>query len=399
MERRRVFEPHEGAGPSCGYAAYGEAAPAVHPKNAALSERNLIKPSAMERAVIRRIVMALANWRVTACHTSAAPRKCGHAFVARSLSDFDRGGKVAIYRRERRSAFTLMELLTSLGIIAVLFALLLPAVQSAREAARRTQCRSNMKQIALALHNYHDVHGTFPINTSYTHDVGPLSQSRSWMQGILPYIEQTSLHERIRPAESIGANRAQAEHTIPLFCCSSDTHDGRFDRRADVPEEWTLGVTNYKANAGSNWGAGTFRFRSQAGRFALSYDGCNEGNGLICEGRRAPVVTRLRDVTDGASQSFAAGETVVGWTKWAWWYSNNAVTATCAIPLNHWPDGMAEGEPSADWPNAYGFASRHRGGGHFATTDGGVRFVSDGIDLATYHSLATISGAEVVSGF
>ena len=118
-----------------------------------------------------------------------------------------------------RRGFTLIELLVVIGIIAILIALLLPAAQQVREAARRMQCTSHMKQITLAMHNYHDVYSAFPMNTSFTHDVGPLSRSRSWMQGILPYIEQTAIYESIAQDESIQFNRAIAEMRVALYCC------------------------------------------------------------------------------------------------------------------------------------------------------------------------------------
>ena len=296
-----------------------------------------------------------------------------------------------------RRGFTLIELLVVIGIIAILIALLLPAAQQVREAARRMQCTSHMKQITLAMHNYHDVHGAFPMNTSFTHDIGPLSRSRSWMQGILPYIEQTAIYESIDQDESIQFNRAIAEMRVALYCCPTDTHDGTYAYRADVPEEWLLGVTNYKACAGGNWGVGTYIFEANGGRFHGSTDGCEEGDGLIFECRHRPITTRLRDVTDGTSQTFALGETVVDWTKWAWWYSNNAVTGTCGIPLNHRGESTVPGLPSDDWTHAYGFASRHTGGGNFALVDGSVRFISENIDHFMYRDYASIQGGEVIS--
>jgi len=294
----------------------------------------------------------------------------------------------------RRRAFTLIELLVSIAVIGILIALALPAVQSVRESARRMQCKNNLKQLAMALHQYHDMHQTFPINTSFTHDVGPQSQARSWMQGLLPFIEQGALSGRIREGTDIQTNRSVAESVIPLFVCPSDSSRGRMDLRADMPDDWQLGTTNYKACAGSNWGWGTFVYSSPAGRFAGSTDGLNEGNGLICEGRKAPVVTRLADVLDGTSHTFALGETVPGWTKWAWWYSQNATTATCAIPLNYHVPGVAPEDNLVDWQNNYGFLSRHVGGGHFAMADGSSRWIRDAVDMQVFRGLATVQGRE-----
>ena len=304
-----------------------------------------------------------------------------------------------MHQLKLKRAFTLVELLVVIAIVAILMALLLPAVQQAREAARRVQCRANLKQIGLAMHNYHDVHQMFPINTSFTHDVGPLSRTHSWLQGILPQIEQSALAELIDPSLSIQASRIVADRGIPLFQCPTDTHDGRKNLRADVPDDWVLGVTNYKAVGGSNWGVGNFVRSETSGRFANSTDGLNEGNGVICPGYLHPVVTRFRDITDGTSNTFAVGETVAGWTKWAWWFSFNGSTGTCAIPLNYKPDGVSYEDNITDWPNNYGFMSRHTGGASFAFADGSVKLISQNIDLGVYRKLATIQGGEVVGEF
>ena len=301
--------------------------------------------------------------------------------------------------RKRKSGFTLVELLVTLTVISILLALLLPAVQQSREAARRTHCRSNLKQIGLALHNYHDVHGMLPINTSFTHDVGPLSRTRSWMQGILPQIEQGSLYAGIDASLSVQASRPIAEQSIPIFRCPSDLNNGRMNLRSDMPDDWVLGVSNYKACSGSNWAFGEFKHRETSGNFAGSYDGLNQGNGVACAGFTGPLTTRMADMTDGTSSTFAVGETVTGWTKWAWWFYCNGSTGTCAMPLNYELDGVLRENNIVDWENNYGFMSRHTGGAHFDFADGSVRFISDAIDLTTYHALATIQGSEIVGEY
>lgn len=297
-------------------------------------------------------------------------------------------------RSHRRDGFTLVELLVTTAIIGVLIALLLPAVQASREAARRTQCRSHLKQLALALHNYHGSFDCYPINTSFTHDVGVNSQCRSWMQCLLPYVDQVALHNQIDPSHTVLQNRSYAEQVVPVFLCPTDSHDGRANVRADVPADWWLAVTNYKTSAGSNWGWGFWPWAEATGRFAGSSDGLNQGNGFLCEGRNGPIVTRDRDIQDGLSNTFAMGETVADWTAWAWWYSQNGVTATCAIPLNYHLPNIPPQWAKLDWQNNYNFMSRHTGGAHFALADGSVRFVSENIYPRTYKSLATIQGGE-----
>jgi prepilin-type N-terminal cleavage/methylation domain-containing protein/prepilin-type processing-associated H-X9-DG protein len=301
--------------------------------------------------------------------------------------------------RNPKLGFTLVELLVTLAVISVLIALLLPAVQQSREAARRAHCRSNLKQIGLAIHNYHDTHGMLPINTSFTHDVGPLSRTISWMQGILPQIEQGSLFTEIDPSLSVQASRNTAEQSIPIFHCPLDLNDGRMNLRSDMPDDWVLGVTNYKACGGSNWDYGEYRHKESTGRFAGSYDGLNQGNGVTCAGFVGPLSTRMADILDGTSNTFAVGETVTAWTKWAWWFYFNGTTGTCAMPLNYELDSISREKNIVDWQNNYGFMSRHPGGGHFAFADGSVRFISEGIDLTTYHALATIQGGETVAEY
>jgi prepilin-type N-terminal cleavage/methylation domain-containing protein/prepilin-type processing-associated H-X9-DG protein len=294
--------------------------------------------------------------------------------------------------------FTLIELLVVVAIIGALIALLLPAVQQAREAARRTECKNHIRQVGLALHNYHDVHRVFPLN----YGNGPYNDTNtgaSWLAFLLPFVEQHALYNQIRfgaPAND-PANLRASETVVPLYLCASDAHAGGVmpDRRnTNEPQA----VTNYKACLGSNWEWGKFApVTSQAGRNAGETDGLELCNGFLCRGGdRPPFTTRMRDVSDGSSNTFAVGEAVPEWTRHTWWYWFNASTATCAVPLNYW----SQPEDSLDdWFYNYSFASRHVGGAHFALVDGSVRFVSENINQQTYRDLATIQGAEVIGEF
>jgi prepilin-type N-terminal cleavage/methylation domain-containing protein/prepilin-type processing-associated H-X9-DG protein len=319
-----------------------------------------------------------------------------------------------------RPAFTLVELLVVIAIIGILVGLLLPAVQAAREAARRMSCSNNLKQLGLAFHNYHDTLKTFPINYAqrgippFGNDgPGIANSGKSWMQMILPQIEQTPLYNQIdftvglqpktsAPTTPIGKNRLVAQTIIPTYLCPSDDSNegGRLTNRSDLNETsapadaWA--VTSYKACAGSNWAWGVYSPVSFAnGKNSGSTDGLNLGNGVICSNQtNVNRPTRMRDLTDGTSNTFIIGEAMPGWSQWNWWYNPNAVTATCAIPLNR---VLQVTKNIGDWPNNYSFASRHTGGGQFAMGDGSVRFVSDNIDTFTYRALATISTGEVVN--
>jgi len=322
--------------------------------------------------------------------------------------------------RNRRLAFTLIELLVVIAIIAILIALLLPAVQQAREAARRTQCKNNMKQIALAVYNYHDTHGVFPVNYSLRNILGNTNDgpaiansARSWLQFILPYVDQAPLYNKI-DFNGVGGgwpglfvnnpnNQQVASTALSVYLCPSDngSNNGRLGGRSDYSPAGTFwGVTNYKACMGSNWEVGLAAWNpvpNPSGRNAPLTDGLNRGNGILCSNQSATNgPTRVRDVTDGTSNTFAAGEALPAYSQWNWWYNSNASTATAAIPLNR----SAKLPPApGDWPNNFGFNSMHVGGGHFALLDGSARFVSENIDLGLYRSAGTVSSGEVMGEF
>src|SRR5262245_45643432 len=161
-----------------------------------------------------------------------------------------------------RRAFTLVELLVVIAIIGVLVALLLPAVQAAREAARRMQCQNNERQIGIALHNYHDTFLIFPINyrprgTTFQTDYS----TWSWMQGILPFVEQGNLNSNLTPAAAMAAtgNTLASETAIKTYLCPSDglTRAGKINNRSDGNAtnftQRFIGATNYKASSGAAW--------------------------------------------------------------------------------------------------------------------------------------------------
>ena len=129
-------------------------------------------------------------------------------------------------------------------------ALLLPAVQSAREAARRMQCSNNLRQMGIALHNYHDVHLAFPINY-----MPRASSTYSWMQGILPFIEQANLYNQITIGglNSLANNQTVANTPIKTYRCPSDglTKNGMITNASDGGG--TKAATNYKVSSGANW--------------------------------------------------------------------------------------------------------------------------------------------------
>ncbi len=301
---------------------------------------------------------------------------------------------------DTRRGFTLVELLVVIAIIGVLVALLLPAVQSARGAARRTQCTNNLKQLMLGVHNYHNNFGQVPVSYSNA-DWGANRTGHSWFNGLLPFFEQQALYDIIRYGEPVShPDNVTVSTTVMnvLLCPSNDNGNGKLPgmrRDADIPRA----VTNYKAVAGANWQWGDHTVSQPNGRWAGSSDGLDHGNGFICRNilQIDANSTRFGDVTDGLSNTFAIGETVARWCDHSWWFNYNGSTATCAIPLNY-RKGIVDLEAQwLDWPRNYSFFSQHSGGAHFAFADGSVRFINDSIDLTIYRNFATIDGEEVTT--
>lgn len=309
----------------------------------------------------------------------------------------------------KRRAFTLVELLVVIAIIGILVALLLPAIQAAREAARRTKCVNNLKQLGTALHNYHDTYQCFPINYGGNGQYNNTNTGKSWLIGILPFIEQQQLYSEIDFTVRIGDNAAAANRTVntgvaeqpvkPFLCPSDgDSSDGIMGGRANVGGTW--GVNNYKAVAGGNWAWGDHNVSQLTGKWSGSNNGLDQGNGIIC--RNGPNsrenYTRMAQITDGTSVTLAIGEAVPSWCQHTWWWWFNGATATCGIPLNYrigYGDGQLKAWTS-DWGRNYSFFSRHPGGGQFTLADASTRFVSDTIDITLYRELATINGSESV---
>ncbi|MCA9035264.1 MAG: DUF1559 domain-containing protein [Planctomycetaceae bacterium] len=321
-----------------------------------------------------------------------------------------------------RRGFTLIELLVVIAIIAILIALLLPAVQQAREAARRTQCKNNLKQLGLALHNYHDVYNHFPINYSTTFTLD--NTTMSWLVGILPYIEQANLFNQVDPNFGINndprsptpntvtpvnpSNGWVAKQPIPAFRCPSDTSDALLGGRANYGGTWA--VNSYKGVAGANWAWGSWTSPAAFNntRWGTSNNGLDRGNGILFRGNGFPYSNNMSKITDGTSNTLAIGEVVARYCTHTWWWWFNGSTATCSIPLN--APGVCAGAANVtkdqglvncagDWPNNYSFKSQHVGGGQFALCDGSVKFISENIDLNLYRSIATIAGGETVGEF
>ena len=299
-----------------------------------------------------------------------------------------------------RRGFTLIELLVVIAIIAVLIGLLLPAVQQAREAARRTQCKNHLKQIGLALHNYHDTFGTMP---SGWIAVDPVSGRPSaheglsgagWATMILPYIEQRNAYERFDPRVAINdpLNAAFLQIPIAVYKCPSDPQPDDFE----IQEEGggavlaKLPIANYIASFGPESLDGC---ENAPGNMPVASNGQCFGSGFFYHNSSV----RLKDLTDGTSNTYMVGErktvSELGWyTSWPGMVpeGEEAFQRICGS-ADHTPN-----HPAAHFDD---FSSQHTGGAQFCMGDGAVRFISENIDSGVFQGLASISGNEVPGEF
>ena len=314
--------------------------------------------------------------------------------------------------RPSRNGFTLIELLVVIAIIAVLIGLLLPAVQKVREAAARIKCQNNLKQLGLAMHNYHDANGTLPDGVNPTR----IFEYGTWMVGILPFVEQGQLHYINYGNEAkngvtcySAANYPVTQAPLTILNCPSDTPaplSGNYSN---------LAYHNYVVNFGNT----AIAEDSGAGDYPVQ-----DYNGVTYMG--APFVPgspqRLTDIADGTSHTLMLSEFIQGQRTanagdlrgHTWWGSGTGFQ-TYLRPNDSNPDVVW---PTPDWcwpypdpPNppctfysnplnptrTFAARSRHRDGVNAAMCDGSVRFVQNSVDPVVWMALGTSRGSEVVS--
>ena len=299
-------------------------------------------------------------------------------------------------------ALPLIELLVVIAIIAILIGLLLPAVQKVREAAARSKCTNNLKQIALAVHGYHDVNNRMPPNRDpgkWGYDDN--GRSWSWLTQILPNIEQSAIYNAPSTATgnpNLGAavNYAAGTNALPTFnehaavhatqinslLCPSDSGNtiARTDR-ANGSGSAGCGNTSYRGVSGQNWAWGDAQWNAVPANGVAGGDtnGLDNGDGIFYRADEKRPLT-LIGITDGTSNTFMIGEDLPDLNVHDGWPRSNYANGTCAIKLNN---GLKNGDPGynnkGDWPNVYSFRSRHTSGGNFALADGTVRFIADSI--------------------
>jgi prepilin-type N-terminal cleavage/methylation domain-containing protein/prepilin-type processing-associated H-X9-DG protein len=315
------------------------------------------------------------------------------------------------------SAFTLNELLVVIAIIAILIGLLLPAVQKVREAANKAKCQSNMKQVALALQDYHDTMGAFPVGTTCNPYTG--LERVTWMVYLLPFIEQNNLYNLVNLAAGIDGtptNDPAFSQSVAIYNCPSDSL-GTFPG-------WGGGSPYSRSNIVGCFSADGIMLSSDS---VFYYDGGPKDPSTKLSLFNYNVTRRIANVTDGLSNTSAISEVISGPTglwdeRGVWCDSWGAQYSQLYTPNSPVPDAVwsvvanttynfcatTSGQPVPGAPcsgsaptwgsEIYTARSYHIGGVNVGLADGSVRFITNGISVAAWQGLGSINGGEVIDG-
>ncbi len=307
--------------------------------------------------------------------------------------------------RRKLLGFTLIELLVVIAIIAVLIALLLPAVQQAREAARRTQCNNNMKQLGLALHNYHDTALVFPYSSSVvngvTNWVGP---AHCMTEFLLPYFDQAPLYSALNFNKHYNDNTpltpgGPTNYTLlgrknfpALNCPSNPTAGNGVAINGAAWDSWNIPTQGlfYAPCSGTQFSDTVSTDCTSAGAPAwcngsgTDWNNANPFANPGIFGGRNTTSTRIAQITDGTSNTIMLGERRAEYLYHAGAFCWNFQGGITSVKLN---------SPNLDKTNPYnytknmGFSSPHSGGAFFLFADGRVRFINENVDFQTYATL------------
>jgi prepilin-type N-terminal cleavage/methylation domain-containing protein len=325
-------------------------------------------------------------------------------------------------RRQRRRGFTLIELLVVIAIIGVLVGLLLPAVQTAREAARRSSCQNNLKQIGLGLLNHESAKKAFPAGYSYFNNGG--ERCWGWATFILPYMEQLSLYEQLDPenrklhdvcvSAASAADKAALQTPIPGYRCPSDiTPNLNTLQGFGSSQPFAIATANYIGSAGNQVVSGSDA--TYPNGYAAPYKDFDCGGiffGIVdrkaSPAGRGPLGVKVKDIVDGQSKTLLTGERCGRTTTG----DRAAVWAGIGRADDYGPAGTCRtlGRPgfiqNGDYVNrpdpqnaSKGFSSLHPGGCLYGYADGSVQWLSDAISTTNRTSVANRSDGKTYQVF
>jgi prepilin-type N-terminal cleavage/methylation domain-containing protein len=332
-----------------------------------------------------------------------------------------------------RSGFTLVELLVVIAIIGILVALLLPAIQAAREAARRSQCANNLKQISLALHNHHDAKKVFPagaLTLGGKGQVNSLGSFGNWAIEMMPYAEDDSLRKLYIPDLKMGDAQQQAfrETFIPLYQCPSDFPSALLAPESGPDQAVLYRTSSYRGNAGRTRGSATWYLGEEIDTEPYGWRGplhavVKKTANFNPTAADEKLLKRMRpeglkDITDGSSKTLMLGEstniyennvtatiTQTRRSLWAYSWGNYILSQASAGNTSYDYIFWGDFERCLRAPNLYhpirqcqsAWFSNHTGGMNTQMCDGSGGWVSWDIDLRVFAYMASIGGDEIES--
>ncbi len=291
-----------------------------------------------------------------------------------------------------RAAFTLIELLVVIAIIAILIGLLLPAVQKVRDAAARVQCQNNLKQLGLAMHNYHDVNNGLPPGYNATGSYPATAPGWGWGAYILPFVEQDNLYRQLDLTKPVETQPA-IQQVLKVFVCPSDQPPA-----AAFPVTDIAGATVCLAGPSS--------YAATVGDDGSEVD-APTGNGVFYRNSKV----KLTDITDGTSNTVMLGDRAWADTQGVWagvptnavcrpgltnpWQTTTAPGQALVLVHNNWVNIKTDADGGLD-----DFSSKHTAGVNVLLADGSVRFVrsitAEGAEHLAFWAMGTRAGGEVV---
>ena len=300
---------------------------------------------------------------------------------------------------DARNGMTLVELLVAIAIVGILISLWLPAIQYAREVARRLSCQNHLKQFGAAVAIYHDAQRVVPISVSpWREGTNPAPQrnGKGWIVSILPMLEANGVYDRVSPGFSgdffSGGGlmdpsvRQALALDLEVLHCPSDSSGPKSNAQFDFKGiEVTL--TSYKGVIGDTRIGGASSVHGGSEPDCHRIGGCN---GMFHRNTYQSPIS-FGEVSDGLSNTFLVGEDVTAQNIWSVAYSANGDYASCNGSINYFPNTPNK------WWNVVTFRSMHPGGAQFVMVDGSVHFVSQAINMDVYRALSTRFGNEQAS--